>query len=198
MTSRITWLPHTQPCPPHLQSIDGVKMFDRDRHCLHKSKSWQLSGGIDGAVADDHSPTDRPTPEHCSRPASMLTTVLCVSRPHNNAHALHLYIGPLLQTPPAAAACYVYGTYVRWHHLSVQRAPERRDGVKSERTCACTGEDRWALHIAATAHVRGVFQKFVAFDTRARDKQLKPTTFLYIISLIRNAYKPVVLQALNY
>ena len=46
--------------------------------------------------------------------------------------------------------------------------------------------------------VRGVFQKFVAFDTRATDTQLKPTTFLYIISLIGNAHKPVVLQALNY
>ena len=67
-------------------------MFDSDRHCLKKTESWRLSGGIDGAAAaDDHSPTDRPTPEHCRRPASMLTTVLCVTRPHNSAHALHLY-----------------------------------------------------------------------------------------------------------
>ena len=54
------------------------------------------------------------------------------------------------------------------------------------------------MHNNFVIHVRGVFQKFVAFDTRATDTQLKPTTFLYIISLIRNAHKPVVLQDLNY
>ena len=53
----------------------------------------------------------------------------------------------------------------------------------------------WLINIQ---QIRGVFQKFVAFDTRATDTQLKPTTFLYIVSLIRNAHIPVVLQVLNY
>ena len=53
------------------------------------------------------------------------------------------------------------------------------------------------MQVVLCLSLRGVFQKFVAFDIHARDIQLKPTTF-YITSLIVNAHRPVVLQDLKY
>ena len=87
----------------------------------------------------------------------MLTTVLCVTRPHNSAHALHLY-GSFVTDPARGCLlkllCVRYLSSLTPSECATRRAPERRDGVMSKRTCACTGEDRWPLYIAATAHVR--------------------------------------------